>query len=315
MRHLSNLSSIGLALIALLLCASYIPGHWVTSFLAGMRLHIIALLLFACLFSLVFHRNWLLASLVILALLSLGHSMLVVRDLTARTVAPSEGREAASRLRLISFNMLGGNERGADIADMLLRSDADIVVGLESQPLWDDLPRIREVFPHQVGCVESRRHCDLAVFSRLPLKNVQMRSIGPNRRHSRFITAQVDLGEHSVQLVAIHLTKPFFGSIHQEELRDAAAALAGIKGPFILAGDFNSGILATDVQDFMGALGLRVIGWEPNTWPVFAPAIGLPIDHIMISDPLAFERLERLPDAIGSNHFGLVSDIRIAPMH
>ena len=105
--------------------------------------------------------------------------------------------------------------------------------------------------------------------------------------------------------VAIHLTKPFFGSIHQEELRDAAAALAGIKGPFILAGDFNSGILATDVQDFMGgAWACASLVGSRTTWPVFAPAIGLPIDHIMISDPLAFERLERLPDAIGSNHFG-----------
>jgi endonuclease/exonuclease/phosphatase (EEP) superfamily protein YafD len=40
-----------------------------------------------------------------------------------------------------------------------------------------------------------------------------------------------------------------------------------------------------------------------------APEIGVAIDHVFVRDPLRIRTLERAPDALGSNHFGLIADV------
>jgi endonuclease/exonuclease/phosphatase (EEP) superfamily protein YafD len=77
----------------------------------------------------------------------------------------------------------------------------------------------------------------------------------------------------------------------------------------VLAGDFNASILTGDVRGFLKRTRLMTFQDEPNTIPVNAPAIGLAIDHVFVRDPLRINTLTRVPDPLGSNHFGLIADL------
>lgn len=49
----------------------------------------------------------------------------------------------------------------------------------------------------------------------------------------------------------------------------------------------------------------------PPTWRIAAPGLGMAIDHILISNSLAFASVQRISENFGSNHYGLDSKIEI----
>ena len=291
---------------SLLLFFSYISDSWFASFLAGMRLHLGMWVLLAALFVSATLRSRYSIAFILLALLSLAHSACAIQT---RGQQPDEGRSVSRpSFRFMSFNLLGDNARGQDIADMIRQTRPDIIFTLESKPIYKQLEQLGQIYPYRVGCGEQTRTCDLMIQSRWPLKNIEVHTLSSYRR-DRLITAEVELSGRWIQLVAIHLPKPYFGPIYGRALTNALEQLRDKDKPMLLAGDFNSSILGRYVQDFMDALQLKTIPFEPPTWPVFGTTFGLPIDHIMTRQPLVIDHLERLPDNLGSNHYGLMADI------
>ncbi len=124
--------------------------------------------------------------------------------------------------------------------------------------------------------------------------------------------AVVDIDGVKLTLAAAHLAKPYFDEYHRNELNRISSTIAAVSGPLILGGDFNSSSIAPDMQDFLLDTDLKKAQWEPATWPIDAGAFGIAIDHIYARSPATLMRLERLPQNLGSNHFGLIADFRIA---
>ncbi|MBB4122708.1 endonuclease/exonuclease/phosphatase family protein [Martelella radicis] len=280
---------------------------WLFAFVGGMRMHITvaALILSLALFGLVKNR-W--------SLLPLAASVLLaiwVGALHYGVVQPQLKQDQRyTTLKLIEFNMLGHNRNGDAIAQWLEDQDGDVVYALESSPIWAHLDELSEAYPYCAGCSGDVQRGDLIVLSKHPLEDVGIFSLG-KMSPNRFIRTRITFGGGHVFLVAMHLVKPYFDAEQQIELTRAAHILKDAEGPMILGGDFNSSLLSPTVQAFMQEVGLRSHAREPRTWPVSAPSIGLPIDHILVRPPAHITALSRMKDSIGSNHFGLIADISI----
>lgn len=212
-------------------------------------------------------------------------------------------------LSLISFNVLGENPRGADLADFLIEEAPDVAVILEAPALHDHLDQMWAAFPFNAGCGPGDR-CDMAVFSRHRLSGVEVLPF--YSLPGRLIVATLELETGPVTLIAAHLTKPYYGDWHDLQLERLAELLDRIEGPLILAGDFNS---QPFVRAFRRVLlersGLRLASRMQQTWPALGLAgsryAGFAIDHVLVRGEVSPVSVELIEDPIGSNHRGFLS--------
>lgn len=212
-------------------------------------------------------------------------------------------------LSLISFNILGINPRGSEIADYFIEQAPDVVFILEAVAIHSERERLAAAFPYNAGCGAGDR-CDMAVFSPYPLSQIEVLPFfGIN---GRLIKAQITLPNGSATLVAAHFTKPYYGAAHERQLNRIAELMETIEGPVVLAGDFNS---QPFVQAFRQALiersGLQLASAMQPTWPALASMTlswaGFAIDHVLLRGPISPVSVDLIEPTIGSNHRGFFS--------
>lgn len=245
------------------------------------------------------------------AALVLGLAIFAVGHVALRVSTQQQGREpfaAAQRVgqfSLLSFNALYSNTDGARVMRQVVDSGADIAVILEAVPLRPYLDELAETYPYQAGCDED---CDMAIFSRVPLENVEIRSLGIIYS-DRLILAQVRFDGLPVTIAAAHLTKPYFDNAGVYEARQLGRVLGRVEGPLVLAGDFNAAPWSDAINDLLDGAQLLPPPRYHATWPTEFGSLGLPIDNIFSRGPAIIDRMEVLPDPIGSNHLGLIAQV------
>lgn len=290
--------------LVLLVCSlRYVTDFWILSFIHSLQIHIGLACVAALLLAMLAGPTLFGAALLVAALGLTGHAHMMKSEFASR---PSEQELAAPpALRILSFNILGNNFDNAEaIADTVMDSGADLVVILESRPLETLFGRIATVYPYRLGCGNETLTCDLVILSKTPFLSGRPGNLSDLRR-DRAIYARINVGGTEIAVAAAHLTKPYYDEYHQDELQRFTRALRKIEGPLVVAGDFNSAIIAPDMQRFLRANGLTTAPAEPATWPVRAGRLGISIDHIFVRPPLMLTEVTRLPDSLGSNHFGI----------
>jgi endonuclease/exonuclease/phosphatase (EEP) superfamily protein YafD len=297
------------SLVLFAIATRYVHPHWMLAALHSLQLHFALACAVAMLVAILLHRNIVSYLLLIAALVLAGHAVLMVRQLAAEATAADE---RAPSFRLLSFNILSSNYPNAEaIARMIAASGADVVNVMESEPLWAYLPELASNYPYHIGCGVKVMDCDQLMLSKTPLENGVIRSLGPIF-DNRFIIAETVIRGQRINVAGIHTTKPYFDNFQTMELIRAALALTDKEGPLVLSGDFNASTLAPNIREFLRWTDLHTASWEPATWPIELGPFGLAIDHVYVRAPLKFKSLNRLPDAHGSNHAGLVADIVIS---
>ncbi len=210
---------------------------------------------------------------------------------------------------LISFNVLGFNPRGAEIAAYFAGQAPDVALVLEAPALHEHLDAMHAAFPYSAGCGEGL-HCDMAIFSRHPIRSAQIMPFFTI--HGRLIRAQIEIADESVTLLAAHLTKPYYGNWHSQQMDRLVETLAEIEGPVVLAGDFNSQAFVRAFHDHLiGEADMRLASRLQPTWPALSSfplsMAGFAIDHVLVRGALAPVEVRLIEDPIGSNHRGLFS--------
>lgn len=226
----------------------------------------------------------------------------------AQTTWPlPHGIEADERpgLKIVSFNVLSSNTNYDGVLAYLRSADADVICLLEISPAWERaLEPLRLTHPHGV-CEARGDNFGIAMFSRLPLVDVQVRAFDDETVPS--ISALIQTGDRRVRLVATHPMPPMGFANHAawlRQLRGIADVIASDKDtPAIVVGDFN----ATPWSQ--GVAGLREHStldfhtpkpvWRP-TWQARS-VLALPIDQALCTPPLFFPAREIGPD-LGSDH-------------
>ncbi|RFB91900.1 endonuclease [Rhizobium leguminosarum bv. trifolii] len=301
----SVLTTLVLAIVSL----RYVTDFYLLSFFYSFQVHLAAAAAAASVAALLVKRHWYAVVTLCVSVVLAAHGVVMMREF----VEPAVEESRPALFKLMSFNIENDNfANGADIADMVIASGADVVSILEAEPLLSQLPRLLKTYPYYIGCGVGMQECDTLVLSKRPLIEPRIRNLGLLWRNRLTISA-IDFDGQKVNFLAAHLTKPYYDEFHGLEIEDLAEIIPSLPGPLVLAGDFNTSILAPDVQYLMRSQGLGTVSLEPATWPIAAGAFGIPIDHIFSRAPLRLKSVRRIENSFGSNHFGLMAEFAIDP--
>jgi endonuclease/exonuclease/phosphatase (EEP) superfamily protein YafD len=295
-----------------LLVARYVTDSWLLAFFESLQTHISLFGAVLALLALFFRRHWYAVILLGVGTGLVVHSFVMLREYAA--AAPQNPIAASTEqknFRMLSFNIEDSNfENGARIADLVVGSDADVVEIFEAGPIESAMPRLTAVYPYRIGCGVMTTDCDSLLLSKRPFQTQVMRSLG-SLWDNRFIQVTIDMDGQPMTFASAHLSKPYFDAFHTIELDILGPLLNDIKGPLILAGDFNASVIAPDMRDFLESTRLRHAFPEPATWPISFGGYGIAIDHVFARSPVQLRSVRQIPDAMGSNHYGLLTEFSI----
>ncbi|WP_028748894.1 endonuclease/exonuclease/phosphatase family protein [Rhizobium mesoamericanum] len=301
------IGSVLLSLLLALVALRYITHVWLLAFVYSFQIHFALAAIVGCLMLLLLKRHWYAYTLLTIAVVLLGHGMIMLREFAA---APSDA-ETPPLFRLMTFNIEHENFANADrIADFIIASNADIVNILEAAPLRPQIARLAAAFPYFIGCGAETDECDTLVLSKRPFTDKKVKSLGELWRN-RLTRSAIDFDGVTINFLAAHLAKPYFDDFQTDELVDLKSAASAIDGPLVLAGDFNSAIVDPRIQRFMRGTGFQSVFPEPASWPIKAHSFGISIDHVLARPPLRLKSVKRIQDNFGSNHFGLMAEFTI----
>jgi vancomycin resistance protein VanJ len=247
----------------------------------------------------------------------------------------------ASRLRVMTFNVLGSQRPADELVRVILDADADVVMTQElipglAQPLSLALA---STYPY------SRLRTDglweaQGIWSRYPI--VDEERWDGSQRGANWQHAVLNLDGRPVHLVNLHLTTPRIdvrrgdilpvavpvGETASARRREVAAlvprlrALSAGGDPVVVAGDLN---LTDQTPEFRRLLdagyanAYRQAGWGIDlTYPavvrariVFFPLIG--IDHVLVSPAVRARTATVWPEGGSSDHRPVVVDLVLRP--
>jgi len=300
----------GFALVVALLVIgasgpNLVPGQ---PLLQTLRFHLAGGLIVMAIALVLAGSRWRSLAFAALAVVSLGQGAWIIYGQQQARSPLAEGQTLAT-FDLMSFNILIYNNNGAAIADMILSRSPDVVYLLEAAPIYGELQRLNEVYPYHAGCVRQAT-CDLIMLSKTPLNDIAIHSLSefsPNRT----IFATTEIAGQPVNLVAVHMTKPYFDFAAEGEAFTLARYLEQLTGPVVVAGDFNAAPWSRTLQRLATNADLVHAPSYPTTWPTEAGDFGVPIDNVFTRSPATVEQVAAMADPMGSNHRGLVARIAI----
>jgi len=147
----------------------------------------------------------------------------------------------------------------------------------------------------------------MAVFSRTPLGDGAVKQ-GPGPKDRPWVAFNVTVDGRTLNIAGAHPVPPYNAKLTAERDTHIAALAAGMREPFVLAGDFN----ATPWCPGYAAIPGRRVGaylFAP-TWFNSLPLLGLPIDHIMVSATLKASAYSVAPST-GSDHRAILARIHL----
>jgi endonuclease/exonuclease/phosphatase (EEP) superfamily protein YafD len=222
----------------------------------------------------------------------------------------------SARFRVLTFNTWFRNHDYAEIARLLERIQADVVV-LQERDRDDGAQRIAghlASYPHSF--VEPRPH-GVVVFSRWPITSAELLPLtsGPG-----VLAAHVtlDWNGKAVTVLGAHLHWPLgpaSSRMRNAELAGIASFAAARQEPVIVAGDFNVAPWSRNFRATLERSGLSDSaaghGLAPS-WPSQFPPVGMRIDHCWVSHHWRSVDV-RLGPSSGSDHLPLIVDLEWAP--
>ncbi|NOT40690.1 MAG: hypothetical protein HOP13_09370 [Alphaproteobacteria bacterium] len=226
--------------------------------------------------------------------------------------APGPVASEAPRFRVLLFNMWFGNKRVADVAQLIQRENADLVVILESSlRARNALKTVTNAYPYRFDCTASG--CDVVMFSRARLlPQTIARTSDANR--SPYVTVGTDIAGCRLTLLATHMTRPFPHRPYEsqrEQAREIGSVVGLIPGAKLVLGDFNAAPWGYVVRTIEVRGNVRAATGAGGTWPSVLPGqLRIPIDHIMAGPGLSFVSRTVLPSA-GSDHLPVLAEIAV----
>lgn len=289
----------------LLLVASLTPGLPGELLLQSLRFHLVVAGAGLLVALLVMGIRWRAALFGLLLLAAAGHAAFLVVELGARRLVAPVGSDTP--LRVLSYNVLTGNDTAEDALRHILDLAPDVAVILETPGVEPYLEQLSDAFPYHLGC-ERSSSCDLSIWSRYPIISARMTALPPFG-FERLGVIEIAVGERRLTVVGTHFSKPYFDEASWVEAYHLEQALAAVTGPVLLAGDFNAAPWSDPLVRLARMADLAPPPGYPATWPVRLGPLGVPIDNMFTRGDARIESIEAGTDSFGSNHRYLLASV------
>jgi len=209
--------------------------------------------------------------------------------LNTRPAAP-----ASDTVTVMTHNLFGLHYEMAQVTAAIKGENPDIIVLQEyfGEQATGLHPELLADYPFFVRCRGGKR-ANLGLYSRFPFQQEQDGAC-PNNAYvterTGHILAQFHTpGGKAFKLLTTHMDWPFPVDRQREQLAALSSVLAGIDGPLIVAGDFNSTPWSYALRDFVASNGLVRETVNLVTYPLRFFYLGawrdtipfLPLDHVM----------------------------------
>lgn len=313
LRIITRLFWIGLALLAVGLACGTISGlfahrYFLCELATHFQLHYVLLLaIVAAIFALDGRFRWATFALVV------GASAFCYHLLPLYTGGQPKSAQPRT-LRLVSANIAYFNETPEQVLEFLSQEKPDVILLFEFTPEWQEkLKSLSERFPYS----ETRpaaQHSGIALYSRVPLEDARIETIGLDP--SPIVVATAAFDNRKLTIVGAHPAPPIVARavpIRNDQLKSLSALVNLLPTPLVLAGDLNTSGWNPVFKDLVYSTGLQDsrlgYGVQP-TWTVQVPLVRTPIDHCLVSRGV--EVLDRRvgPD-VGSDHYPIIVDLLV----
>lgn len=231
-------------------------------------------------------------------------------ETAAATAQPGIRGDSAALLRVASANVLTTNSDAAGLIEILRSADPDVFAIVElTETYMESLESFAAAWPHR-ELLPRGGAFGIGVYSRRPLADVAVLDLGGVAA----IDARITDSGGDWRFVAAHLLPPMSSAMAAQrnaQLSALAAHLRTIDAPHVVVGDLNLSSYSPFFADFLRQTGLSSAsaGRGPTlTWPSFFPLLGIPIDHVLVSDDFAVTGYRRAGN-IGSDHYPIIVDM------
>lgn len=281
-------------------------SFWLLELLTHFRLQLLAVQLPLLLFCL-WRRRWLLLAMIA-----------PFTATNAAVVAPYWPRDTAvvaaqDTVELMSANLYGGNRDYSRFVEIVQRERPDVLLLLEYNSRWNAaLSALSTEYPHRV-VAEREDYFGMALFSSIPLAEASVIDL----LGVPAIDARLELGPgDAVRFIGVHLEPPM--SAREAGQRNAQLDLVGElalaePGPLVVAGDFNLTPYSPVFADWLENTALtdtrRGRGFGMS-WPVSLPILGIPIDHVLVSEDFLVAA-HYYGAAFGSDHYPVMARLSL----
>jgi endonuclease/exonuclease/phosphatase (EEP) superfamily protein YafD len=302
-------SKFGIFLIALATPTPYLGTlHWVIELFSHFFHWYFLLGLISCLVLFITrNRRWAVAGLFVAA----ANSLLLVPIYLSPTSSDAE-----PNLRILHANVLTTNTDHQSFLELVEDVNPDIISVQENNLAWQEALRaLGETYPH-AKILPREDNFGIALYSRLPFEEIEVLIMTTARVPA--IEASVSVAGRSVKIFAIHTLPPLDGF----NARSRAAQLAQIPKrmpaagtPTLLIGDLNTTMTSPLYRRLEEASGLRNARYGfafGATCPRPYGALGLPLDHVLVSGDIEVKSFRVGPD-IGSDHLPIVVEVYVPP--
>lgn len=280
------------------------------------RLQILALGIIAFILLLVWEHPWDMSRQVILigVIAALAYQLKMVLPYTllwkkqVKQVRP-EQLNPEKQLSLIVSNVLTPNQKHHLLIEQIQQLKPDLVLTLESDQIWQQaLTEIEVDYPYRVAVPLDNLY-GMHLYSRLPLKDTEIKFILSDEIPSIHTTVFLPSGQ-PVQLYCLHPKPPSPTEAKDSTLRDAELLIVGdqikdLDESCIVMGDLNDVAWSRTTRLFQRISGLldpRVGRHYINTFHADYPLLRWSLDHVFHSTDFALVKMKRLAH-IGSDHF------------
>jgi len=224
--------------------------------------------------------------------------------------------------RIVVANLEIGNPEKPAVLKELRELKPDILLALEVDQAWHEaLQALSDELTLHSHVVRDEG-LGIALWSRLPVREDEIRHLVSERRASIFATIEFPGG--TVRFVGIHPTPPGLKDSTGEKRRDSRVRDAELmivadevaEEPdenWIVTGDFNDVAWSHTTRLFQRVSGLqdpRIGRSLMNTYHADYPLFRYPIDHVFLAKGFQLKDFQRhyMP---GSDHFAIVADIHL----
>lgn len=221
---------------------------------------------------------------------------------------------ARPAVKLMVSNVYVQNRHKRRLFELVAAESPDVVGLVEVNSGWlAKLKRLREAYAYHFEAPDEH-FVGLALYSRYPLDDARILKL-PDELSTPAIAATLKAPGGDVEIVLVHPMSPESPEAirrRNEQIRALATYAAGVRGPLVMAGDFNLTMWNAGYRPLVETAGLhnarQGYGVGPS-WPALGK-LGVPIDHILGTPGVHFRNF-RVLGPVGSDHLPVRAEFTV----